>query len=167
MNICTLEYNSTHLIKKTKLDLSLHIISLQIAYPSTFSCTDLFYLLMSTRLLILHLKLKEEPVLFKTEQYVDAKFSFFYGLIHFPYFYFSFVSSCFSADVISAAARKGNVFKVSNHQFSFNSSLHIWGLTMKWLSWYNFLIKAAVCFSRPQQDINSRIYWKSLRNWVG
>lgn len=134
-------YSSTHFInKQSRCSLFTSHSGFSAILSCSSSSTDLYYPPMSNCLLVLHLNLEAEPVLFKFVPFVDAKFSFLPGSQSFSVFLLLYLSLFwFSADVTSG---EGSVSEA-------------------------IMIKTPVCSLQPQQDINSifsRIYWKSLRN---
>lgn len=108
-------------------------------------------------LFILHLKLKEEPVLFKSERYVDAQFS----------------SSCVLISLLRPT------FQLMSHLLqlgkeAFLRSVVIFNFHQSYVRTPSFpgivsgskLPSAPLSSDRTLTGSFSRIYWKSLRNWV-
>lgn len=108
-------------------------------------------------LFILHLKLKEEPVLFKSERCVDAQFS----------------SSCVLISLLRPT------FQLMSHLLqlgkeAFLKSVIIFNFHQSYVRTPSFpgivsgskLPSAPLSSDRTLTGSFSRIYWKSLRNWV-
>lgn len=83
-------YSSTHFINKQS---RCSLFTSHSGFSAILSCspssTDLYYPFMSNCLLVLHLKLEAEPVLFKSNHLLVQSLAFFQALSHFWYSYCS------------------------------------------------------------------------------
>lgn len=120
-----------------------------------------FNLLVSTRLLILHFNLKEEPVLFKSEQYVYAKLSFFYSFPVYLFLYCCFL--LFSWCHICCSWKRMHIYSQQS-LILFQLQSTIWGFIMTMAFLASFF--APLSPNRTLTASFSRLYWKYLRNWV-
>lgn len=123
-------YSSTHFINKQS---RCSLFTSHSGFSAILSCSsssaDLYYPSMSNCLLVLHLKLEGEPVLFKSVPFVDVKFCFLLGSLLYSY---CFICCFFDFQLMLHLEKEASP-----------KSVIVWGLTMKWLSWHHDLLPSA------------------------